>query len=676
MKKRNNLIISIGAFFIAAVIIYLVFPHALKSGYEYQKGLPWMHKTLIAPCDFPVLKSEEEYNAEVEHKLADFSPVFTLEEGVKDAVVDSFRRVLIDEGVDYKNVEEISTIVENLYSSGVYLQASLPSDSIDGLTILNGVVARDVKMSDLSSVTSVFSQASASLLAADCTDVDLNRLASVIVPNIYFDSTMTSETESHLVENISKTKGIKSIGEKIIDEGEIVSDELARIIESLKEYEQESRSISGTTSRYYNLGIFLYVLSILTVLYIYLYMYRRDYIEDRKTLIFIISTIVLVVALSRVLLLFDGVSLYIFPVVMVGLVMRTFLDSRTATTSLLVILLFISFYSTGGYDYLVINIVAGMIAIYGLKSLYKRAQLFRASIWILLSYLVMHFILSLIKDQTITMDALYESRYFIINTILLMLTYIIVYMIEKVFGFVSDVTLSELVNHNHPLLRKMAEESPGTFQHSMQVANLVEAVILKIGGNQFLAYAGALFHDIGKIKEPQFFTENQAAGMNPHDGLDYEESAKKIIEHVKLGKSLARRYRLPEKISRFITTHHGTTKAGYFYAKQVSEGGESTDSSVFTYPGPLPQTKEEGVIMLVDSIEATSRSLKEKNKETLKEAVEMIVKSKIEQGQLDNCEITFNDIKTLKEVVLEKLINIYHVRIEYPKEIEFGKKNI
>ncbi|MFV0507423.1 MAG: HD family phosphohydrolase [Bacteroidales bacterium] len=670
MRKKNNIIISIAAFAIAAVVIYLIFPHALKSNYEYQRGLPWRNKTLIAQYDFPVLKSSEEFHAEVEQKRANFSPIFLFDKEIKEAVVDSFKSVLEAENLSDGNIDDVSAVVDNLYNSGVYLEASLPYDSIESLTIIDGVVARDVKLLDLSSVTEVFETIAKHLDEIGSRNIDLNAIAGLITPNISFDSTLTSEADSHLIENISKTKGIKKNGEKIVAEGEIVNDELARIIESLKVYEHESRSLSGTSSRYYNLGIFLYIISVLTVLYIYLYMYRRDYIEDCKILLFIILSIVSIIALSRLLTFFDGVSLYVFPVAMVGLVMRTFLDSRTATTTLLVILLFISFYSSGGYDYLAINIVAGMIAIYGLKSLYKRAQLFRAAMWILISYLSMYFILVLIKEQFISLDAVYEARYFVINTILLMLTYIVVYMVEKVFGFVSDVTLSELVNHNHPLLRKMAEESPGTFQHSMQVANLAEAVIMRIGGNQFLAYAGALFHDVGKIKDPQYFTENQVAGINPHDDLSYEESAKRIIEHVRVGKSFARRYTLPEKISRFITTHHGTTKAGYFYAKQQSENGENIDSSVFTYPGPLPKTKEEGVIMLVDSIEATSRSLKEKNKETLKGAVEMVVKSKIEQGQLDVCDISFNDVKVLKEVVLEKLINIYHARIEYPKESE------
>ncbi|MFV0345770.1 MAG: HD family phosphohydrolase [Bacteroidales bacterium] len=668
MKKRNNIIISAIAFFFTAIAIYFVFPHAFKSNYEYQKGMPWRNKTLIAPYDFPILKSETEYNAELEQSLVNFSPVFVLDSEIKGIVTDSIRKVLSDSEVDIGSVEDIESTIDNFYSSGVYLEASLPNDSMSNITVIYNRVARDLELRDLNSVTSIFASISALLDKCCKQSVDLGKISGIIIPNVSYDSVLTRETEAHLVENISRTKGIINNGEKIIAEGEIVTGELGRIIESLKVYEKESRTLSDNNAKYYNLGILLYVITVLSVLYIYLLMYRRDYLEDRKTLIFITSSIISIVALARLLASFNGVSLYIFPVTMVGLVMRTFLDSRTATTSLLVILLFISFYASGGYDFLIINVVAGMIAIYGLKSLYKRAQLFRASIWILISYLAMYFILALIREQSITNDTLYEARYFVFNTILLMLTYIVVYLIEKVFGFVSDVTLSELVNHNHPLLRKMAEESPGTFQHSMQVANLAEAVIMKIGGNQFLAYAGALFHDVGKIKDPQYFTENQVAGINPHDGLSNEESARRIIEHVKRGKSLARKYTLPEKISRFIATHHGTTKAGYFYTKQQNENGGDVDSFIFTYPGPLPQTKEEGVIMLVDSIEATSRSLKEKNRDTLKEAIDLIVKSKIEQGQLNLCDLSFNDIHTLKEVVLEKLINIYHIRVEYPKE--------
>jgi hypothetical protein len=314
---------------------------------------------------------------------------------------------------------------------------------------------------------------------------------------------------------------------------------------------------------------------------------------------------------------------------------------------------------------------AGVVAVFSLNKMHRRVHLVKAMLLVMFTYLVVYSSITLIQEGTIARFDYNMLRWFVLSSLFILVVYPLVFIFEKIFGFISDVTLIELSDSNQPLLRKLAEEAPGTFQHSIQIANLAEEVILKIGGNPFLVRAGALYHDIGKISKPNFFIENQSAGMNPHDEMSYIKSAEVIIDHVRNGVKMAYKYKLPEPIVEFIATHHGTTKANYFFLKQKQENpDEKIDLDLFIYPGPLPKSKEATVVMLIDGIEAASRSLKDKNYTNLKELIDNMVQEKINMNQLDNSALTFNEINIIKETLLNKLINIYHVRIEYPKEQE------
>jgi cyclic-di-AMP phosphodiesterase PgpH len=366
---------------------------------------------------------------------------------------------------------------------------------------------------------------------------------------------------------------------------------------------------------------------------------------------------------------FPNLHIYLVPFAVFPIVVRTFFDSRTAIFTLFIASLITGFYAPNNFEFVLLQVTAGIVAVFSLNKMHRRGHLIMAAIWVLLTYILVFASLEVIYEGSILTVNYKIIRWFILSSVLILLVYPLVFIFEKIFGFVSDVTLIELSDTNQPLLRKLAEEAPGTFQHSMQIANLGEEIILKIGGNPFLVRAGALYHDIGKIASPGLFIENQALGINPHDKMNHLKSAEVIISHVKDGVKMGKKHKLPEALIEFIATHHGTTRAQYFYLKHQEENpGEKINEDSFIYPGPLPRTKEAAVVMIVDGIEAASRSLKDKKLENLKELIDKMVDQKIRDRQLEESSLTFRDIKIIKETLLNKLINIYHVRIEYPKE--------
>jgi hypothetical protein len=416
------------------------------------------------------------------------------------------------------------------------------------------------------------------------------------------------------------------------------------------------------------LGKVFFILAMLGLIFAFIFIYRNDILVQKRKLAFLMIFLVGMVWISYFINSFPRLHIYLVPLAIFPIIVRTFYDSRTAIFLLFVITLIIGFYAPNNYEYILVQFSAGVVAVFSLNRMHRRVHIVKAILLVMFTYWFVYSALNLIFEGSILNFNYNMMKWFAMSSLFIMIVYPLVYIFEKLFGFVSDVTLIELSDSNQPLLRKLAEEAPGTFQHSLQIANLAEEVILKIGGNPFLVRAGALYHDIGKISRPNFFVENQSAGMNPHDEISYIKSAELIIDHVKNGVKMAQKYKLPEPIIEFIATHHGTTKANYFYLKQRQESGDnSVDEGPFIYPGPLPKSKEAAVVMLVDGIEAASRSLKDKTFNNLKELTNKIIDDKIRLNQLDNSALTFNDINIIKETLLNKLTNIYHVRIEYPK---------
>jgi len=447
----------------------------------------------------------------------------------------------------------------------------------------------------------------------------------------------------------------------------LVGSEKYIILESLKKTYETKR---GDNIEYILViaGRIVVIAALIALMFLYLIFYRRELFDHKRKLTFIILMIVIMVFMAAIATKIDTISIYVVPIAILPILVRIFFDSRTAIFSLMITTLLIGYFAPNSYEFIVIQMISGIIAVFSLNRLHKRSHIVFSALWVFLSYSIVYIALALVQEGSLKTINWTTLKWFGFSSLFIFITYPLIYIFEKMFGFVSDVTLIELSNTNQPLLRKLAEEAPGTFQHSLQVANLAEAVIQRIGGNPYLVYAGALYHDIGKTYKSDYFIENQVAGMNPHDSLDYFKSAVIIIDHVTYGVQLARKYKLPEVLISFITTHHGTTQSNYFYKKyQIENPGMEVDTTLFSYPGPLPHSKEMAVLMLVDGVEATAHSLKEKSATAFKEMIDYLVDQKIKSNQLIDADLTLRDITILKSTLLEKLVSIYHIRIEYPK---------
>ena len=667
-------------FVVGIGLIFLIFPGESRFKYEFQKGSPWRHETLIAPFDFAILKTDTEIKLENDSLLNTYNPYFTLDTLVESSKINEFSLAiakLSESNPKVKTSDKFQTfpaILGKIYKAGI-LQQSF--DSYKELTvqseimIIKGNKAVKTSFSHLYSIKSAYTQLNDTIrklsgkFYPDFTKA-IN-LSSFVVENLYFDEALNKNEKKQLLDRLSSTKGMVQAGERIIFQGDLVGQEKYMVLESLKQAYEKKR---GDNIEYFLViaGRLLIISFFIVMMFLYLLFYRRDIFDHKRKLSFIIMMIVLMVFMAGFATKVKSINIYMVPMAILPILVRIFFDSRTAIFSLMITTLLIGYFVPNSYEYIILQMIAGIIAVFSLNKLHKRAHIVFSALWVFLTYSVVYLALSMVQEgnlETINWTAL---EWFGISSFFIFITYPLIYIFEKVFGFVSDVTLIELSDTNQPLLRKLAEEAPGTFQHSIQIANLAEAVIHRIGGNPFLVRAGALYHDIGKTFDPEFFIENQAVGMNPHDQIDHLKSSGIIINHVANGVKLAQKYGLPEILISFITTHHGTTQTDYFYKMYQYENPEKiVDPKLFTYPGPLPQNKETAVLMLIDGIEAATRSLKEKSVDNIRGLIENMVEQKIRSNQLINADLTFREISILKATLLEKLVNIYHVRLEYPK---------
>lgn len=681
IKSYTKIFFQAALFILTAVALYLILPGEPKFKYEFQKGFPWRHENLVAPFDFAILKSANELEKEKAEQLLSVVPYFTYdtsnyEKGLE--ILEQDINLYSDSLTPNKQVifSILNDALKELYATGI-LQFSPDSyKELEGKSEIkkrSGTLVTKIDIAKLHSektAYNVLNKLRQDLLKNQTNANWLNQLMleRYITANLSYDEATTQKEILELTQNISPTLGMVKLGERIILQGEIVDAHKYQLLESLKSSYEKERG-EGINRYLVTSGKILLITVLLFLLYAFLFIYRRDIISQFNKLIFLLLIMVVMVLLSIFIDSFPNLHIYMVPLALFPIMVRTFFDSRTAIFSLFITIVLIGFYAPNNYEYILLQLSAGTVAVFSLNKMHRRVHLVLASLWVFLTYTVVFTSLNLIHEGSFVTYNFAMTKWFIISSILILLGYPLVYIFEKIFGFISDVTLIEISDSNQPLLRKLAEEAPGTFQHSMQIANLAEEVILKIGGNPFLVRAGALYHDIGKIGRPNFFIENQALGMNPHDRLNYLKSAEVIIEHVHNGVRMAQKHKLPEPIIEFIATHHGTTKANYFYIKHKQENPDTDiNENAFIYPGPLPKSREATVVMLVDGIEAASRSMKEKTRENLEELVNKMVDKKIADRQLDESDLTFRDINTIKQTLLQKLINIYHVRIEYPKE--------
>jgi putative nucleotidyltransferase with HDIG domain len=485
---------------------------------------------------------------------------------------------------------------------------------------------------------------------------------------VYFNEELTGSALTRSIDNISDSRGMVSKGEPVILKGETVSPEKFQMLESIrKEYESKMGSFR-INSVWVVAGQFIIVTALLAMLLLFLVLLRKDIFEDSIQLSFLFSLIVAEVIVSSFMVNLSLVSIYLFPFCIMPIIIRAFFDTRLALFAHMLTMLIIGFLVPNPFEFFVIQMIGGIACIFSIVSMRKRSQLFITITLLTISYLICYSGITLMVEGQISSLELIDMGWLAGSAALTLFSYPIIYFIEKVFGFTSDVSLLELSDTNNPLMKELALKAPGTFQHSLQVANLAEAAIYRIGGNTLLTRTGALYHDIGKMELARYFIENQMTGVNPHDELGFDESASIIISHVKHGIRLGRKYGLPENIMDFIRTHHGNSRVQYFYRSFLKNFPDAeVDEGAFRYPGPIPFSRETAVVMMADSVEATSRSLKVVNGESIDQMVENIINQQIADNQFINSDITFKDITAIKKIFKKMLMNIYHVRVEYPK---------
>ena len=661
--------------FIATVSVIVYFlPNEGKFNYQFDINKPWKYGLLQASFDFPIYKNDIQVQKEQDSILADYQPYFQIdkeaEKNVLSKLREDYNKTLRHSlpGTDY--VRYIERTLKALYEDGIIAGNDLKrmeEDSIIAIRLVDKNVATSRFIDQLYTVKEAYEY----LLNADTTHYKKKilqqcNLNDYITPNLVYDEEKSEAAQKDLLSNISWANGFVLNGQKIIDRGEIVDEQTYNILESLRK-EWEKRSDSVQEKRLTLAGQILYVGIFLFCFMAYLELFRADYYERKGTLTLLFALIVFFPVLSSIMVEQNLSSIYVVPFAMIPIIVRVFLDSRTAFMAHVTIILLCSITLRFPHEFILLQVVAGMVAIYSLRELSQRSQLLRTALVVFISYALLYFAFELIHEDDLTKLNTRMYIYFMINGILLLFAYPLLFLLEKIFGFTSDVTLVELSNINNSLLREMSEVAPGTFQHSLQMANLAAAAANKIGGKSQLVRTGALYHDIGKMVNPAFFTENQS-GVNPHKSLSYEQSAQVIISHITDGLKLAERHNLPKVIKDFISTHHGRGLTKYFYISYKNEHpDEEVDQEKFRYPGPNPFTKEQAVLMMADSVEAASRSLPEYTEESISTLVDKIIDTQVSEGYFKECPITFKDIATVKALFKEKLKTMYHTRISYPE---------
>ena len=661
--------------FIATVSVIVYFlPNEGKFNYQFDINKPWKYGLLQASFDFPIYKNDLQVQKEQDSILADYQPYFQIdkeaEKNVLSKLREDYNKTLRHSlpGTDY--VRYIERTLKALYEDGIIAGNDLKrmeEDSIIAIRLVDKNVATSRFIDQLYTVKEAYEY----LLNADTAHYKKKilqqcNLNDYITPNLVYDEEKSEAEQKDLLSNISWANGFVLNGQKIIDRGEIVDEQTYNILESLRK-EWEKRSDSVQEKRLTLAGQILYVGIFLFCFMAYLELFRADYYERKGTLTLLFALIVFFPVLSSIMVEQNLSSIYVVPFAMIPIIVRVFLDSRTAFMAHVTIILLCSITLRFPHEFILLQVVAGMVAIYSLRELSQRSQLLRTALVVFISYALLYFAFELIHEDDLTKLNTRMYIYFMINGILLLFAYPLLFLLEKIFGFTSDVTLVELSNINNSLLREMSEVAPGTFQHSLQMANLAAAAANKIGGKSQLVRTGALYHDIGKMVNPAFFTENQS-GVNPHKSLSYEQSAQVIISHITDGLKLAEKHNLPKVIKDFISTHHGRGLTKYFYISYKNEHpDEEVDQEKFRYPGPNPFTKEQAVLMMADSVEAASRSLPEYTEESISTLVDKIIDTQVSEGYFKECPITFKDIATVKALFKEKLKTMYHTRISYPE---------
>ncbi len=676
-NKHNSYIFK--SIFIAGTIILvlLLFPKEYKFKYHFAENKPWMYDDLIAPFDFAVNKTDEEIKSEKDKVLKDNIPYFIFDKNI----IVARRNLLIDRineryGAETPELRQHQldvclSIFDSIYKKGIIRYNDILENKDKDFTIyvVYDNVAEKKSLYELYNLQ----EAHDYLVARLNSTPDINRdnllslIENVLIQNVDFSLAYTSHEKILALQGISTTKGYIQKNERIISKGELITDRHYQVLLSLKEqYEGKT----GKNHNYYLLlaGQVILISIAIIMLVLFLMAFRADIIADNKKTLLILSILVLLIIAASILIRrYGDTYIYVLPLCIVPLMIRTFFDTRLALFVHLISIILIGFLVPDGFEFIFLQLIAGIVTIISIVNIEKRSQFFITSLYIFFTYSLIYLGMTLMQSGSFEDISVQHFLYFAINSLLTLIAYPLIVIFEKIFGYVTNVSLLEYSNPNNSLLRELSHKAPGTFQHSLQVANLAEEAAHRIGANALLVRSGAMYHDVGKMESPVFYIENQLNEINPHEKLSFEQSAKIIIGHVEKGIIIARKFGIPEQIIDFIRSHHGTKRTEYFYRLYKKLGLDNIDESVFSYPGPLPFTKETALLMMADSVEAASRSLKRPDKQSIDDLVDNIIDDLVESKQMKNANITLKDITRVKSVLKNRLISMHHARIEYPE---------
>lgn len=675
MSERNQwkkILSRMALVLISVVIIVLFIPRNSGPQFRYDVGKPWMYGSLIAKFDFPIYKTDEAIKQERDSLLRNFEPYFNFKENMESAQMtrffEDFTGGLPGMPATYTNI--VADKLHQLYKSGIMGAtefSSIAQDTTKMIRVIDGKTAYSVRISRVLSTMTAYEQIYLDeRLAPYRAQLQRFNLNEYIEPNLIYDKERSEAERNDLLGQIPLASGMVLAGQKIVDRGEIVDDYTFRVLSSF-EKETQRRSASTTAVPSTIAGQVIFVSLFIILFTMYLGMFRRDYFSKPRSIAMLYAMITVFPFLVSLMIEHNVFSVYILPFAMAPIFIRVFMDSRTAFLTHIVMVMLCAAAVKYQYEFIIVQLVAGLVAIYSLRELSQRGQLFKTALFVTLASCAIYFALQLMTDNTFTTVDNSMYKYFVINGIMLLFVYPLMLIIEKTFGFISNVTLIELSNTSKDLLRRLSEVAPGTFQHSIMVSNLASAIAEKIGAKAQLVRTGALYHDIGKMQNPAFFTENQN-GVNPLDNMSRIDAAHIVINHVTDGLKLAEKHNLPGVIKDFISTHHGAGMTKYFYVSYRNEHpDEPIDDSLFTYPGPNPFTREQAILMMADSVEAAARSLPEYTEFSISNIVNKIVDGQLKEGYFEYCPITFHDIAMAKQVLIERLKSIYHTRVSYPE---------
>lgn len=657
---------------LTVALIVALLPRSQGKMFHYDEGKPWMYGQLIAKFDFPIFKSEETLKNERDSIMKNFRPYFNVNPKIEEQKIGQFLK-------DYKNgipglppeyVTLVAQRLHELYQMGIANTAyftDLQKDSNNVVHIVMGKQAISKPVGEIYTTLGAYENLfSTPQLSAKRSIIQQCNLNEYIEANLQYDKARSESEMNDMLSLIPQASGMVLEGQRIIDRGDIVDAKTYRVLDSFEQAtEKRNESKDQVTSML--IGQSLYVFILLSLFTLYLTLFRNDYFEKPRAISLLYAMLIIFSIITSVMMKHNIFSVYIVPFAMAPIFVRVFMDSRTAFVSHVTMIFLCAVAVKYQYEFIIVQLVAGLIAIYSLRELSKRSQIFLTALLVTIGSAAAYLSLQLIQNDDFS--KLDHSMYYhlAVNGIFLLFTYPLMLIIEKLFGFISTVTMFELSNTNNELLRTLSEVAPGTFQHSMTVGNLGVEIANKIHAKGHLVRTGALYHDIGKMVNPVFFTENQV-GVNPHDNISDLESAKIIIGHVTEGLRLAEKYNLPKVIQEFITTHHGTGLVKYFYINyKNAHPDKEVDEAPFRYPGPNPWTREQAILMMCDTVEAASRSLSEYTEESISNLVNKLIDSQVSSGFFTDCPITFRDIKIAKQILIERLMSIYHTRIQYPE---------